>query len=253
MINSGESVRLAFSWLTVLPVGGPATVDRKSAGRAIAAAPLTGLVLGIGVAGLLWVLTLAGLTPALAGIVTVGAHALLTRGMHIDGLSDTFDGLGCYGPPERAREVMHSGGAGPFGVAALVVCLGAQALAFAELASADRWGTLVLVVFTGRVAVVIACRQGISAASDRGFGALVAGTQGPVAIGVWTAVAMAASASFGSPPWSGPVATSVVLAATVLFVRHCARRFGGLNGDVLGATLELTVTALAVTLSATAA
>lgn len=250
MRRAGEAVRLAFSWLTVLPVGGPAAVDRRSAARAITAAPLTGLALGAVVAALLWLLTAVGLAPPLAGILTVGAHALVTRGMHIDGLSDTFDGLGCYGPPERAQEVMHSGGAGPFGVATLVVCLGAQAWAFAELASAGRWGALVLVVFAGRVAVVIACRRGTPAASDRGFGALVAGTQGPVAIGAWTAITLVASAWCASPPWFGPVVTAAVLGATVFFVRHCIRRFGGLGGDVLGATLELGVTALAVTLSA---
>lgn len=132
-----SGVPLAFSWLTVLPVRGPSDIDRTAGRRAIAAAPLTGIALGIAATFLLWGTTSIGLNPYLAGLLTVGALALGTRGMHVDGLADSVDGLGCYGPPERAREVMHSGGAGPFGVAALFIFLGLQSVSFGVLAVAD--------------------------------------------------------------------------------------------------------------------
>ncbi|TQC48247.1 adenosylcobinamide-GDP ribazoletransferase [Rhodococcus sp. WS4] len=244
-----SGVLLAFSWLTVLPLRGPHSVDRTAGGRAIRAAPLTGIALGGLAAGLLWVLVSAGLDPALAGLLTVGAHALATRGMHIDGLSDTVDGLGCYGPPERARAVMHSGGAGPFGVCALVICLGAQALAFGSLAASGQFTCVAVAVAAGRVAVVFACRHGIPASSTEGFGALVAGTQSPWTGVTWAVPLLAAAAWCTSPWWQGPVVTAVALTLTALLVTHCVRRFGGLNGDVLGATLEITVTVSAIGLA----
>ncbi len=152
-----SGVPLAFSWLTVLPVRGPSDIDRTAGRRAIAAAPLTGIALGIAATFLLWGTTSIGLNPYLAGLLTVGALALGTRGMHVDGLADSVDGLGCYGPPERAREVMHSGGAGPFGVAALFIFLGLQSVSFGVLAVADsptQWIAVLVSVAAGRVAVV---------------------------------------------------------------------------------------------------
>ncbi|WP_063061631.1 adenosylcobinamide-GDP ribazoletransferase [Nocardia sienata] len=235
-------LRLAFSWLTVLPVRGPSEVDRSAARRAIALAPVAGIGLGLVAAVLLWVLAPAGIA---AGFVAVAALALLTRGMHLDGLADTFDGLGVYGPPERAREVMKGGGAGPFGVAAIVLAAGVQAGAFTTLAATGHWAAVVAAVGLGRVAVVAACRRGIEPAPGAWFGAMVAGTQSLLAVLGWAAVGTTA-AVFAIPelPWAGPLVALVALAAAVHLVGHAVRRIGGLSGDLLGTAVEIT-TALA--------
>lgn len=233
--------RLAFSWLTVLPVRGPDTVDRKAAGIAIAWAPVVGVVLGSLACAVLWLGTTAGASAPVAGLLAVGVLALSTRGMHLDGLADTADGLGSYGPPERAREIMKSGSAGPFGVTAIVFAIGLQAFSFAALADAQRWFAVVLAVALGRVAVVAACRTGITAAPGTGFGALVAGTQSPITVGLWALVAVLAT-YFAVPDhrWLGPLVVLLIAPAVLLLVRHCLRRFGGLSGDVLGTAIETT-------------
>ncbi len=245
-----NSARLAVSWLTVFPVRGPDRVDREAARRAIGFAPLVGILLGVAGVGLLWALVWAGASAAVAGLVLVAGLALITRGMHLDGLADTMDGLGSYGSPERAREVMKSGGAGPFGVAAIVFAVGIQALSFAALAQAERWFAVVLAVAVGRVAVVFACRRGIAAAPDTGFGALVAGTQPPFTIALWSALAVAVGLlAVPEHRWLSPLVVVVALGISALLVRHCTHRFGGLSGDILGATLEISVAITAAGLS----
>ncbi|MBH0780037.1 adenosylcobinamide-GDP ribazoletransferase [Nocardia bovistercoris] len=242
-----SGLRLALSWLTVLPVRGPSDVDRRAAGRAIALAPVVGVLLGVGAVAVAWSAQRIGAGAPMAGLLTVGALALATRGMHLDGLADTADGLGSYGPPERAREIMKGGAAGPFGVTAIVFAVGVQAVAFAALAADGRWFALGLAVAVGRAMTVLACRRGVSAAPGTGFGALVAGTQAPLVGAAWTLAALV-GAVFAVPAliWLGPVAVVAAVAAVAVLVRHTVRRFGGLSGDVLGAVVEISVAVAAL-------
>ncbi|GAA1301200.1 adenosylcobinamide-GDP ribazoletransferase [Saccharothrix xinjiangensis] len=237
-------MRLALSLLTVLPVRLAGDVDARAARRAIALAPLVGVLLGAVAAGLL-----AVLPGLLGGFLVVGFLALATRGMHLDGLADTVDGLGCYGPPERALAVMRDGGAGPFAVVALVVVLGAQAAALPVVG----WGAVVLAVTAGRAAFALCCLRGVPAARPEGLGALVAGSQSRwAAAGWWVALAVA---GFLVHPWLGPAAVVLAAGLVLLLVGHARRRFGGITGDVLGAACEtatlavLAVCALGPTLS----
>lgn len=252
MRRLAEGLRLAFSWLTVMPVSGPENVDRGAAGRAVALSPIVGCALGATSAAVLWLTLVAGLPPILGGLLAVAVTAMLTRGMHLDGLADTADGLGCYGPPERARELMKSGSTGPFGVAVIAVVLGIQAVSLGELAHDRMWWAVVLLPVIGRISAVSACRRGTSASSATGFGALVAGTQSPATVTLWVLAGSAISVFvLVDRPWQGPLVVLVALGSTAFLVRHCVRRFGGLPGDVLGAAIEVTTAMTAVGLLVT--
>ncbi|GED98593.1 adenosylcobinamide-GDP ribazoletransferase [Gordonia crocea] len=234
------TVRLAVSWLTVAPVGTPrATIDRRAGAAVIAVTPLVGALLGGVVAGVAWGLSHTRAPELLIGILLVAVIALATRGMHLDGLADTADGLGSYGDPQRTRDVMHDGPTGPFGAATLVLVLMITAVCFTALVSDGDWYALGFAVAVGRLGAVIGCRRRLGPADSTGFGALVAGTQ-RWAIPVWAGIAVAAAYPLGP---AGFAAVAVVALGSWVFTAHCARRVGGINGDVLGATIELSVAA----------
>ncbi|SHV12233.1 cobalamin synthase [Mycobacteroides abscessus subsp. abscessus] len=234
----------AFEFATVAPV--PARLAGTLSGPVLGALPVVGAALGVLAAFVAWVMHFAYMAP-IAGLAAVAATILATRGLHIDGLSDTADGLGCYGPPERALTVMRDGSAGPFGVVVLIICLLAQALSFGVLASRQEWLAVALAITVGRISAVVACRRGVPGAAQSGFGTRVAGSQPLWLAGMWVAAAMAVGLLAQTwRPWQGPVVVAVALIAGALLVRHCVRRFGGITGDVLGASIEITTTVAAL-------
>jgi adenosylcobinamide-GDP ribazoletransferase len=239
-----DGLRLALTTLTVLPIRG-GRIDRSVAGWAMSLAPLVGALLGVVLAALLWLLREAGAPDLVAAGVTVAAAALLTRGMHLDGLADTTDALGSYREGEAALDIMKKPDIGPFGVAAIALTLLIQA---AALMTAGL-GAVVAAYAAGRLAITVTCRRGVPAARPGGLGALVAQTV-PVPVTAIGAVVVAAAAAAAVPdrPWQGPAAVAAALAVVVVLVRHAVRRFGGITGDVLGAATEVGTTVALVAL-----
>jgi adenosylcobinamide-GDP ribazoletransferase len=212
---------------------------------------VVGALLGATAGVLVTGLSAVGTPSLVAGLLGVGFLALATRGMHVDGLADTADGLGCYGPPERALQVMRDGGAGPFAVVTLLVTLGVQAAALGSLTGGPVVVAAALAGATGRAGFAWCARRGVPAARPTGLGATVAGSQPPWAAPVWWLMVAAAGLTVvPGRPWQGPLAVAVAAAVVVGLSRHTRRRFGGVTGDVLGAANELAVAAALVVLSA---
>ena len=262
-----DSWRLAAGTLTVLRVAPPRVVDRRVAGGAMLLAPLVGALLAAPAGLLLWLLgqgalrhSPGGPQPLLAATLTVGLLALLTRGLHLDGLADTADGLGSGRPAAEALQVMRRGDVGPFGVVTLVLVLLAQVTALASLVATGLGvAALLLALVVSRLALPLACSSGIPGARSDGLGRTVAGSvgRGRLAAAVLLAVAVLGLLGvllLGTPVLAGWVvaraglAAVLALGAAMLLVWRCVRRLGGVTGDVLGAAVEVAFTVTLVVL-----
>ncbi|WP_435240988.1 adenosylcobinamide-GDP ribazoletransferase [Streptomyces cucumeris] len=251
-----DGLRFAFGTLTVLPVR-VGRWDREAARAGMLCAPPTGLVVGLCAAALGGVLLLLGAGAPLAAVATVAVPAVLTRGLHLDGLADTADGLGSGKPAEDALRIMKRSDIGPFGVITLLLVLLGQTAALAEL-FAGGWarGAVAAAVSAtaARCALTLAARAGVPAARPEGLGAAVAGAvpgRSALAVAVGTVAVCAAAGLLSGPLQALRCALAVVaaLAAAELLLRHCRRRFGGVTGDVFGALAETAATAALVVLA----
>ena len=239
-----DAWRLAVGTLTRVPVPAPRAVDRRTAGRAMSLAPVVGLLIGLVAALAIW---LAGLLApagtagsAVTALLAVGAIAVVTRALHLDGLADTADALGSGKPAAAALEIARRSDIGPFGVLALVFAVGLQASALTVAIERGVGGAaVVFATVTARIALAWACTPLLPAARADGLGAVVAGSVPvPVAAG-WTASLVLAAAVL-CPWWVlAGVAAGAVAGVLLRTTRH---RLGGVTGDVLGAVVEVTST-----------
>ena len=242
-----ESWRGAVSMFTIVPVRGPETITPEIAAGITLWLPAVGCLLAVPAAGLMLAVEVGAGSAAgrlLGATLAIAALAVLTGGLHLDGLADTADGLGSRRPVQEALELMRRSDTGPMGVAALVLTLLVQVTALAAIS--PRWlgpAALVAAVVTGRVAVLVAASS--PPARQDGFGALIAGTADRRAR--WTAVAVlvaitgAAGAAASGPVLAarGVVAIIAGLAAAAWLRMVACRRLGGMTCDVYGALIEI--------------
>jgi adenosylcobinamide-GDP ribazoletransferase len=256
-----DGLRLAVTTLSITPAPPPRTVDRRRAGVAMVAAPLVGLALGVAAAcGVYLARQVLGLghgghgfggDPTLVpAVIGISLLALLTRGLHLDGLADTADGLGSMKPAQQARAVMRSGDVGPLGVVSIVLVLLVQVSALAQ-AIADHHGTAAMLVacLASRCCLTVACRTGVVAAEETGLGAMVAQSvrrwvaaftvAGCVGLAALVAQADVHTDDRRFETGQAMAAVLVAVLLTEILRRHCSRRLGGLTGDVLGFIVEV--------------
>jgi adenosylcobinamide-GDP ribazoletransferase len=207
-----------------------------------ALAPWVGLGLGLGLAGVHWVLGFWGFTAIFRSALVVGLWLWITGGLHLDGAMDTADGL-AVPDPQRRLAVMADSRSGAFGVMAAIAILGLKTLALAEL-TVGHWGVLALAALWGRWGPVVAIlRYPYLKATGKGafhkphlrwpwalFGGL--GASGGV-MGSWIWI-WPDQWRLALGVWGGGLALAVAVGAWF------QRRLGGHTGDTYGATVEWT-------------
>lgn len=244
----------AVGLFTVIPVPPVAEIDRRLAGRVMAAFPWVGLLVGAPAGVVLWGVVALGAGGWLGAALALAVVALLTGALHLDGLADTADGLGSRKPAEEALVIMRRSDIGPMGVAALTLTLlidGAALASLAERGGLLAAGALTVAAMVGRGVVTLATVSGASA-RQQGFGALFIGATsrataaltGVAVVGVATVIGALAHGRGGAADFA--VASVAAGGIGLLWVRHLRRRLGGTTGDVFGSVVEVTVAAFLV-------
>jgi adenosylcobinamide-GDP ribazoletransferase len=105
------SLLAAFQFLTILPVKRSFTSEQV--GRAAAYFPVVGIVIGLVLAGINYVLRLI-LPETVVNVILIALLAIFSGGLHLDGLADTMDGIAGHRTPEKRLEIMRDSRIGGF-------------------------------------------------------------------------------------------------------------------------------------------
>ena len=228
------AVTTAFGFLTRVPVPFVKT-DARTFGNALAFFPVVG-----GGIGALLVAVVVGssrvFTPNVAAFCVLVTWALITGGLHLDGLADTFDGLGGgRGDRARALQIMQDSRIGTHGAVALFLVLLGKFLVLADLMTHKGAGALWLAPLAARTAVVVVIALFRYARPD-GLGKQMHDNARAHVLAIAHAFMLAGLWVAGFDRW--PV-VAAGHAAAVVFALWIKPKLGGLTGDTYGAIIEI--------------
>lgn len=230
----------ALRTFTVLPVPGS---EAEKMSEALPWFPVAGLIIAV------ILLVPAKLFYAASGEWAQGAafifvfgSAILTRGLHLDGISDFADGFFGARDKDRVLIIMKDSRVGAFGVVALVLVLLGKWTALTRLFSAESSLLAVAVYVVSRLAMAdLAVRLPYARAEGGTGGAFVDGAKG-VHLYIAVLVSIVLAAAIGQV--AGIVILALGLVSSRLLGAWYMRRVGGVTGDLLGAANEIVETGL---------
>jgi adenosylcobinamide-GDP ribazoletransferase len=187
------------------------------------------------VAGVVFAFTAAITNQLLGAVAAAAVMAVLTGGLHLDGVADAADGL--FGRGDRAQrlETMRDPRVGSFGAIALIVVLLGDVAALSALAPGRAIVALVIGGALSRLAMlwVIAFLPYVR---ETGLGVAAAGTNRAFDLILGSALAALTCLL----DWRRAIVALLLVGLTALTVSGVARRrIGGATGDIYGATTEL--------------
>lgn len=238
--------RLALSTLSLLPAGEfRSEIPPADLAGSRWFYPAVGLLLGAILAAESLGLGRLGVPRGPACWLLVVSGAVLTGGLHLDGLADSFDGLFLPGGAERRLAVMRDPRAGPHGVAAVVLVIAGKLAALAEMGDRRRALTLLGAVAVSRTLVLLAAGSARYARPE-GTGRFLIDATTPVDAALAAVLAILLGGASGG--LAGLVAATVAGGVALGLAQGASSRLGGITGDILGAVVELSELAFLLTM-----
>lgn len=234
----------AVMFLTRLRV--PAAACRGDLGRAMVWFPIVGAALGLCGAAVAYVASgVAAVPSTLTALLLVSLAAWVTGAIHLDGLADAADGLGAGRDGDAALRIMRDPHVGSFGVVTLMLVMSTKVAALSVLLERGTHAAVLVAAPALARWTVAPLGLWLPCARPGGLGeAITRSATGPAAVAATVAAVAIAAAALGTDA----VAALAAAAAVTLAAGNAARRrIGGVTGDVFGACIELTETAVLVT------
>ncbi len=241
---------LAFQFLTIVPVRDMGEVSEQEMGSTTALFPLIGFAEGI-ILALSAAICIKVLPAEVTNALLVLILAIMNGGLHLDGLSDTFDAIASRGDREKKLLIMKDSTVGPMGVIAIVMALLLKYVmlnaVFFHSSAAGYFLTVIAIPVLSRWSMVPAAYYSKSARKD-GLGRLFVEHTGSKEVLLATAAAIALMAlvcivtlQFSLLMFYFMFAMPVLYVFGYAAVWFFRKYFDGMTGDSFGAVNEIAV------------
>ena len=228
-----KEIGSVFSFLTILPTSN-STLDDIA--KHMYLFPIVGIVLGILVGSFGFGLSFL-LDPIIVSFLVVTSIVIITGVHHADGLADFADGLMVKGSKEKKLNAMKDLSTGSAGVVAIVLYLIGLIVTISLTNGFDLFKAILISEILAKFSMVLFSSLGNSASigSNSPFMKIMKDKKKLLAAFVIMIIPVTLLGET-----TGLVMLGVTFLVTLIILVISNRNFGGITGDVLGSTNELT-------------
>jgi adenosylcobinamide-GDP ribazoletransferase len=239
-----KELKNLLSFLTIFPV----TMDNDmltDCAKSMWAFPLIGAFIGL-VAGVFGWVVYHFVTGVVVGGLVLAVLLLITGLHHTDGLLDFGDGVMAHGTPEHKIEVMHDQLTGAGGLSMGIMTMLITALAIGEITGNGALkipliiGGIVAVEASAKLSMVVMAWAGKSVHQGMNSPFLEAMSGSKGSLRLIAALVVSFAVALPLLGWAGAFVVLAGIVTSLVMVAVAHRHFGGVTGDVFGATNELT-------------
>lgn len=221
-----------FSFLTIIPTS---NANLETVAKYMYLFPIVGIAIGLLVGSIGFGLSFF-LDPLIVSLLVVASLALVTGIHHTDGLADFADGLMTKGTKEKKLSAMKDLATGSAGIVAIVLYLVGLIVAFSLSGGFQLFLAIILSEIVAKYSMVLMASLGKSASvgSNSPFVELMKNRKKLLAT---TAITLIPLIVLGGT--TGLIIFAAGTTLTLFLLAMSTRSFGGITGDVLGTTNEL--------------
>ena len=222
-----------FSFLTIFP---SSNATLETIAKYMYIFPIVGIAIGLLIGSLGFGLSFF-LDPLLVSLLIVTSIAIVTGIHHTDGLSDFADGLMVKGSKDKKLKAMKDLSTGSAGIVGIVLYFIGLIVTISLTSGFDLFKAVLISEILAKFSMVLMASLGTSASlgSNSPFVKIMKDKKKLLAAFAMTLVPVVFIAET-----TGLVMLSVTIILTIFLLFISIRSFGGITGDILGASNELT-------------
>ena len=228
-----KQIGSVFSFLTIIPTSNS---DLNSIAKNMFLFPIVGIVIGLVIGSLGYGLSLY-LEPLVVSLIVVASLAVITGIHHTDGLADFADGLMTKGTKEKKRKAMKDLSVGSAGIFSIVMYAIGMIIALSFSSGMDLFKIILLSEIMAKFSMVLMAGLGNSASigSNSPFIDSMKDKKRLLIAGIITIIPLLVIGEM-----NGLIVFASGIIVTMFLVGLSTKSFGGITGDVMGASNELT-------------
>ena len=228
-----KQIGSVFSFLTIIPTSNS---DLNSIAKNMFLFPIVGIVIGLIIGSLGYGLSLY-LEPLVVSLVVVASLAVITGIHHTDGLADFADGLMTKGTKEKKRKAMKDLSVGSAGIFSIVMYAIGMIIALSFSSGMELFKIILLSEIMAKFSMVLMAGLGNSASigSNSPFIDSMKDKKRLLIAGIITIIPLIVIGEM-----NGLIVFASGIIVTMFLVGLSTKSFGGITGDVMGASNELT-------------